>query len=132
MLHEKIQAYLSGIEVVVQDLKDAYVERYEEEILGNARVNLRLRIRFQSGAMLEVSEAVIVEEKTIHHLGFRYHFQDPSNELVFRYDNTPHFPDLSGYPEHKHTDEGVRGCERPALVSVIAVAANWDTQATSR
>nr|WP_253881088.1 MULTISPECIES: DUF6516 family protein [Microcystis] len=35
-------------------------------------------------------------------LDYRYHFQDEQNNLVFRYDSTPHFPNLSTFPHHKH------------------------------
>ena len=38
----------------------------------------------------------------IDHLLYRYHFQDKNNDLIFRYVNTPHFPGLNTYPNHKH------------------------------
>jgi hypothetical protein len=49
MPHEKIQHNLQSFESLVRKLKNAYVERYEEEILTANRANIRLKIRFQSG-----------------------------------------------------------------------------------
>jgi hypothetical protein len=76
MLLEVLSRYLSDVDGEVRKLKGAYVERYEEELLAINRVNLRIRVRFPSGHMLELNEAVIVEEGQFMHLGYRYHFQD--------------------------------------------------------
>ena len=98
MLLDLLSQYLEELEAGVRELENAYVESYEEEILAANRVNLRIRVRFQTGYLLELSEAAIVEAGHIKHLGYRYHFQDRENNLVFRYDNTPHFPDLKSFP----------------------------------
>ena len=56
MPHEKIQHYLQSIGSLVRKLKNVYVKKYEEEILTANRSNIRLKIRFQSGALLEINE----------------------------------------------------------------------------
>ena len=66
---DALSRYLGEIEKAVQGLERAYVERYEEQILPHDRANLRIRVRFQNGHMLEVSEAVIVESGRIERLG---------------------------------------------------------------
>ncbi len=118
MLHELLSRYLNGIESAVQGLTDAYVEFYEEEVVASDRVNLRIRIRFSSGYLLELNESV-VEEDEIKHLGYRYHFQDDQNRLVFRYDNTPHFPNLGSFPNHKHIQGEVVSGSKPSILEVI-------------
>ncbi len=80
--------------------------------------NLRIRIRFSSGYLLELNESVVVEGE-IKHLGYRYHFQDAQNDLVFRYDNTPHFPKLKSFPDHKHTKSEVEASNKPSILDVI-------------
>ena len=84
MLHDSLGRYLREVEKALIDLGGIYVERYEEEILSPSRINLRLRIRFKSGATLEMSEAVIVVSESVSHLGYRYHFQNSDNGIVFR------------------------------------------------
>jgi len=42
--------------------------------------------------------------------------------LVFRYDNTPHFPGLEGFPHHKHLSDKVTGTEEPSILKVIEEA----------
>ena len=122
MLHEILSRYLKAIEHVVNKLNNAYVERYEEEILTEDRVNLRIRIRFTNGYLLELNEAVKAEKNTINHLNYRYHFQDDRYRLVFRYDNTPHFPDIESFPHHKHAQQIVLASFRPSITQVIEEA----------
>ncbi|HLA27305.1 MAG TPA: DUF6516 family protein [Syntrophales bacterium] len=114
--------YLESVERAVRKLEGAYVERYEEEILAVNRINLRIRIRFQTGHILELNEAIIGEKNQIMHIGYRYHFQDRNNSVVFRYDNTPHFQELDTYPRHKHLSERVIAVERPTIIDVIEEA----------
>ena len=122
MLLDFLARYLRDVEDEIRRLNDVYVERYEEEILAVNRVNLRVRVRFPSGYMLELNEAVIVEKGQFMHLGYRYHFQDKQNNLVFRYDNTPHFPGLEGFPHHKHLPDKVSGADEPSILNVIEEA----------
>ena|SRR5208337_1509229 len=91
MLHDILRLYLEEAEIAIARIKDAYVEQYQEEILTPNRVNLRVRVRFADGSLLELNEAVIVEANVIEHLDYRYHLQDARNHLLFRYDNTPPF-----------------------------------------
>ena len=36
---------------------------------------------------------------------YTYHYQDAQGSLIFRYDNSPHYPDLPNAPHHKHAGE---------------------------
>lgn len=122
MLLNHLSKYLESVERAIRKLKGAYVERYEEEILTAYRVNLRIRIRFQTGHMLELNETIISKENQIMHIGYRYHFQDRKNSVVFRYDNTPHFQELDTYPHHKHLSEKVVAVDQPTILDVIEEA----------
>ena len=43
-----------------------------------------------------------------------YHYQQADNSLIFRYDNTPHFPDLPDFPHHKHEQNETNVISTPA------------------
>jgi len=122
MPHDVLAEYLKEVEKAIGHLPDVYLELYEEEILANERVNLRIRVRFYNGCLLQLNEAVIFQTK-FEHLGYRYHFQDKNSELIFRYDNTPHFPDLPNFPHHKHNPAGAEPSKAPSILSAIAEAA---------
>ena len=104
MLLEKVLAeYLLIVEAAIIALEDAYIERYEEEVLAPDRINLRVRVRFNSRDLLEINEAVVVENAHLKHLGYRYHFQDKKNKQnhapLRQYNqNRPGYN--SGHPSH--------------------------------
>jgi hypothetical protein len=102
MLPNIISDYFNQVEQAVLLSSNVYVERYEEEILTPNRANLRIRLRFHQTHLLEINEAIVVAENQLQCLDYRYHFQDEHNRLIFRYDSTPHFPNLPNFPHHKH------------------------------
>ena len=122
MLHEILSDYLEKVTQAIIQCRDAYVERYVEEILTPERVNLRIRLRFDQGHLLEINEAVVVEDDSLVSLDYRYHCQDENNRLIFRYDSTPHFPDLSSFPHHKHLPDTVIPSDKPDIDQIIKEA----------
>jgi hypothetical protein len=119
MLHDILADYVKKIDDSLQRLQKVYVEAYETEILNPERVNIRIRLRYSSGFLLELNEAVYINSRQLAFLGYRYHFQDEKNNLIFRYDNTPHFPDLESFPDHKHTEAAVISSQKPSIIEVI-------------
>lgn len=122
--HSLLSDYLNQLEAIIIELP-AYAEKYVEEVITPERVNLRLRLRFDNGNLLEINEAVIVENNRLTTLGYRYHFQNAANKLLFRYDDTPHFPELETFPHHKHTETDVIGHDKPQLVDVLQEAGRY-------
>lgn len=122
MLNRILLRYVRVIEQTIQAIDNCHVEHFEEEVLSLDRLNLRIRIRFTNGCLLEINEAVLSENDRIEHLGYRYHFQDQNNRLAFRYDNTPHFPAIESFPHHKHQPDAVKSCRKPTVVQAIREA----------
>ncbi|MFQ5627505.1 MAG: toxin TumE [bacterium] len=122
MLHSALQKYLDEIDTVVRSFSNVHIERYLEQILSPDRINLRIRLRFANGCLLEMNEAVVVADEKIEALGYRYHFQNAQQALIFRYDDTPHFPKLSTFPHHKHLPETTIATTKPSIPEVIAEA----------
>ncbi len=50
---------------------------------------------------------------------YAYHYQNAQTQLIFRYDNTRHFPDLATFPHHKHLPAQVIPSEEMDLERVI-------------
>ena len=122
MPHSLLTDYLAQVEHAIDSCEGVYVERYIEEVLTPERANLRIRLRFEQGHLLEINEAVIVSSDKLTWLDYRYHCQNEENRLLFRYDSTPHFPNLSGFPHHKHLPDDVIGVDKPELTHVIEEA----------
>lgn len=122
MRHRLLAAYLSEVEQSILGCRTAYVEVYREEVLTEMRANLRIRLRFNQGHLLEINEAIVVADDNLSFLDYRYRCQDDQNRLLFRCDSTPHFPSLPGFPHHKHLPDRVIACDQPSIGQVIREA----------
>jgi len=116
---KSIGEYFTRVRQLIQGVPEASAERYEEQILSATRGNLRIRLRFTNQALLEISEAIILVAEEPLWLSYRYHYQDPHTGLVFRYDNAPHHPEITTYPDHKHTGDDVLASSHPSIEEIL-------------
>ena len=123
-LHRLIEAHVTAVGNALDQIQNVIVDRYLEEVLTPIRLNLRIRLRFENGNLLEVNEAIQVESSILVWVDYRYHLQDFQNQLIFRYDNTPHFPDLLTFPHHKHLPNQVIASIKPSLIDVFQESLN--------
>lgn len=80
---------------------------------------LRGDIHFHDDSLLHFREFVKVDAK-VERLVYVYHYQSASGELVFRYDNTEHYPNLPNAPNHRHDGKGsVTSSPSPTLAGVL-------------
>jgi hypothetical protein len=83
--------------------------------------HLRVRLTLADGSQLEFSEYMQRSPAGgITVITYSYHWADAANQLIRRWDNTPHFPDLPGFPDHIH--DGATGEVMPGQpMSIFAV-----------
>lgn len=62
---------------------------------------LNIKIHFINNSELHVREYVDAE-----HRKYSFHWQSSNGDLIIRWDNAPHFPDLITFPHHKHLASG--------------------------
>jgi hypothetical protein len=81
---------------------------------------IRGDITFVDGALLHFRELVDLESNPSR-LMYSYHYQRADTSLVFRYDDTPHHPEISTFPHHKHerTESNALAAEAPTLATVL-------------
>lgn len=83
---------------------------------------LRARIVLCNNSFLEFSEYVqLVAEDNIEVITYSYHWADVDGNLIVRWDNTPHFPELPGFPHHKHdgSTETVQAGKQMSIFKVV-------------
>ena len=54
------------------------------------------------GSTLQFMELVNIKRDKVIHLKYRFHLMNVNDEMVFRYDNAPHHPEIATHPHHKH------------------------------
>ena len=110
--------YLTRIETTVHRRSDInahdFVTVARSRIIGYATG----RLIFYDGSFLDVNEVVAFLDYRIKKLSYSYHYQR-GEQVVFRYDNAPHFPGLSDFLHHKHIGDRVEGCAPPDWVEVL-------------
>ena len=57
------------------------------------------------GFELHIAEYVVTEP-VLTRPKYRYHLQTSDGELLSRWDNAPHHPAVSTFPDHRHDDQG--------------------------
>jgi len=61
------------------------------------------------GSTLQFMELISIKRDKMIRLKYRFHLMNVNDEIIFRYDNAPHHPEIATYPHHKH----VRGEKVP-------------------
>jgi hypothetical protein len=75
------------------------------------------RLDFTDTSILFFKEYVDLQ-LSIDKLAYSFHYQDSATNLIFRYDNAKHKPDL-GFSDHKHIKDKIISSSVPDLEKVI-------------
>ena len=93
---------------IIVDSKIDYKEFSSDEGM------IRGTLLFITGYVLEFMEYVQKDEQ----LKYRFHLMDAEGNLIFRYDNAPHYR-ISTFPHHKHLPNGVIESRERGLLDVL-------------
>jgi len=74
------------------------------------------KIVFVNSNVLDFMELVSAE-----HTDYRFQFMNGNNRLIYRWDSAPHHKEITSFPFHLHTPEGVRECEKVNLIEVFEI-----------
>lgn len=108
---------------------DFRVTLYDEQDLGDNRLYVHFRLRSGEGHLLQVRETIEWENNRLNVIDYSYHFQDPDNALIFRYDSAPHHAGPT-FPHHKHLPNAVTPSIKPTIRQAIQEALDTISQET--
>jgi len=82
---------------------------------------VRGAVYFTDESTLHIRELIDLRKSPVRVM-YVYHYQNDAGKFVFRYDNTPHHPELTSFPHHKHTPAGVNAMagEPPELEELFS------------
>jgi len=119
---QHLDRYLDRLYATIHSRHEIEVEAFElldlSAIAGRTS-ELSMRLRFWDGSLLQVEEALVARAFAIVKVRYNYHYQRADGTQLFRYDNAPHYPDLPGFPEHKHEGDQVLPALSPDLSQVL-------------
>lgn len=76
---------------------------------------LRLKITFIDSSILFATDIFISFE---NRRKYSFHWQNVNEELISRWDNAPHFPDISSYPHHQHLQSETNVIASSAIILI--------------
>lgn len=95
------------------------IERLSFDELPDHQGIIEGRLEFHDGSFLEFDEAILYQKEELIKIRYAYHYQAKSGELIFRYDNAPHYPNIETYPHHKHVGSKVEPATMPDLSDIL-------------
>ncbi len=112
--------YLVRLETVIRSRQDIDVEMLQIDV-ATIGVIFKSELRFYDNSYLSIVEQLEpVGQRKFNRVNYKFHYQDKDGNLMFRYDNAPHYPHLSTFPAHKHEGDSVVDAESPDLNEVLA------------
>lgn len=107
----RVKTALNHYEHLISDLSSV------EKTYSNTKGFISGQIVFFDNSQLDFAEVKDTESESKKK--YRYHYMDKDNNLIFRYDNAKHYPNLATFPHHKHTIQGVKESKEPNLEEVL-------------
>jgi hypothetical protein len=114
-----LNSYLHRLYNTINSRGYIEVEEFVSLSRSNRRGSVTGRLKFYDSSFLNFGEVLLVRNRQIIKLRYRYHYQKNSGEVIFRYDNAPHYPGISTFPHHKHVGATVEPTQPPDLNEVI-------------
>ena len=121
MIHN-LSRYLDRLHATIHSRQEVVVEEFElldQSATAGRTSEFFMRLRFWDDSLLQAQEALVARAFAIVKVRYNYHYQRADSTQIFRYDNAPHYPDLPGFPEHKHEGEKVLSAPAPDLSQVL-------------
>jgi len=116
----RLRQHLELIQNILNSRQEIIIESFRlQEIVPGREGIIEARLRFWDGSLLEFVEVLVEHGVVLVKTEYAYHYQDAQNQLVFRYDNAPHHPEISTHPHHKHTPNTIAPATPPHLGDVI-------------
>ena len=114
-----LQTYLSRLEDTIHSRQDITINELFTVAIASRAV-FEASLQFYDDSNILVRETLVATDyREFTRLRHVYHYQDTNDKLIFRYDNSPHYPDLPTFPSHKHIGDKVIAADPPDLTDVL-------------
>jgi hypothetical protein len=98
---KKVEESISSSAIVVYCDIQKYFSSTKKEVY------IKGDLTFVDLSSLIFAVYVLEKGKKIVFDKYRFQYMDSKKKLVFRYDNAPHYKNISTYPVHKHLKDGM-------------------------
>lgn len=99
------RAYFRIIQEIIFNAPHVVQSNLTFDEISESECYIRGSLSISGGFELHVAEYVVTEP-VFRRLKYRYHLQTGRNELVARWDNATHHPEVETHPHHFHSTNG--------------------------
>ena len=113
-----IKEYFKEVEQVVSSFGNL-IKSYSklEKLYSENKGFIRGKIEFTDNSVLVFMELIDIEKPNKQK--YSYHFMDSGMNMVFRYDNSVHYPEIPNFPHHKHLPQDIIASKEPDLSTIL-------------
>ncbi|HHW45094.1 hypothetical protein GFC01_11895 [Desulfofundulus thermobenzoicus] len=109
-----ILTYFRRVERRIANIKIISDKKIDFKEIDSDEGLIRGTIVFINGYILEFMEYIEHGKR----LKYRFHLMDKERKMIFRFDNAPHYRNLT-FPHHKHTPDGVVESKEMGIIEVL-------------
>ncbi len=111
--------YFSHIETIIKDCPIIAQFSISFDEIDVQIGYLKGKLEIIDGSVLYFIEFVEIKEEEAKRLKYKYQWQYENGDLIERWDNVPHYPEVDTFPHHVHSVEGVFSSPMMDLKMVI-------------
>ena len=115
-----IQKFISEIEKTIGSssiVLSSNIQKYFGP--GEETVYLKGRITIIDSSTLEIAIFVTESRGKLAVDKYRLHYMNGAGQMLFRYDNAPHHPEIASHPHHKHTPDRISSSNMPSIKDIL-------------
>lgn len=120
----KSREYYSQIETIVKNNPIIIHFSFDFDEIDLITGFLKGKLELIDGSILYFIEYFEIQENTANRLKYKYQWQSKKGNLICRWDNVPHYPDLDTFPHHMHDKNGVHASSDMDLKNIIDLIMN--------
>lgn len=115
-----IQKFVAEIEKTINSSSIVLLSNIQKYFgPGEETVYLKGQITIIDSSTLEISIFATESSEKLSIDKYRLHYMNAGGQMVFRYDNSPHHPEIDSYPHHKHTPGKIRPSNIPSIQDIL-------------
>jgi hypothetical protein len=116
-----VKTYFEFIKKLVTSSPLVHQSVVSRERVGSSEGFIQISARLIKGYSLDVFEYYTVADGVTK---YRYNLLNDQKEIVARWDNAPHHPEMSTHPHHVHFPDKIMESKKPSLSHVLTKLAS--------
>lgn len=115
-----IERFIEDLEKTINSSPIVLSSTIQKDFSPDAKtVYIRGNIVFINSSCIEIAIFAREIHSSITIDKYRYHYMNAQRQMIFRYDNAPHHPEISSHPHHKHKENAVSASSLPNLKDIL-------------